>query len=48
MWNLQYMSERISSKDKAATASVERKTLIKIALVAAEMVDKSNIFHPSG
>lgn len=45
---LQYMPELVTSKDKAERGSVERKTLIKIALVAVEMVDKSNIFHPSG
>lgn len=46
---LQYRPERVTSKDKAeGGGSVERKTFIKIALVAVGMVDKSNIFHPSG
>lgn len=48
---LQYRPERVTSKDKAERGgggSVERKTFIKIALVAVGMVDKSNIFHPSG
>lgn len=34
-----------TSKDKAERASAERKTLIKIALVAVGTVDESNIFH---
>lgn len=47
MRNLQYTPELVTSKDKAERGTVERKTLIKIALVAVGMADKSNIFHPT-